>query len=247
MTAACTSEVLHGLPKRIGLGVSRPTMNVLSGNRCPFAKPFRKNILCGIDVSVMECTALRASPASDAKVFDIFVAVSAAAASLAGGEEPVNDDEFLAVPAGLVGKLPADFPPCSVRNMERELMVLHHVLCGQVFHTDDVILLNEFRCHLMDGIISLVGNVLMQPRNRNAGLLAVTTPLCFSGELPLEAGQLLEIALAAMEVVIFYTVRSDNQILNAKVDADNSAGLWQWCDIHIGTAEGDIALAAWFL
>ena len=177
MTAACTSEVLHGLPKRIGSGVSRPTMNVLSGNRCPFAKPFRKNILCGIDVSVMECTALRASPTSDAKVFDIFVAVSAAATSLAGGEESVDDDEFLAIPAGLVGKLPADFTPCSVRNMERELMVLHHVLCRQVFHADNVILLNEFRCHLMDGIISLVGNVLMQPRNRNAGLLSVAAPL----------------------------------------------------------------------
>ena len=190
MTAACTSEVLHGLPKRMGSGVSRPTMNVLSGNGCPFAKPFCKDVLSCVDIAVMECTALRTSPASDDKVFDILVAVSAAATSLAGWEESVDGNEFLAIPAGLVGKLPADFTPCGVHNMERELMILHHVLCRQVFHANDVVFLNKFRSHFMDGIASLVSNVLMQPRNRNAGLLAVTTPLCFSGELPLEAGQL---------------------------------------------------------
>ena len=125
----------------------------------------------------MECTALRAGPEPDVEVFDLFVAVSTAAASLAGWEEPVDDDEFLAVPAGLVGKLPADFAPCGVSNMEREFMILHHVSGGQVLHADDVIAPYELRRHLVDGVIPLVGNMLVQPRNRNASLLTVAAPL----------------------------------------------------------------------
>ena len=121
----------------------------------------------------MECAALRAGPEPDAEVFDLLVAASAAAASLAGWEEPVDDDEFLAIPVSLVGKLPADFAPCGVRNMERELMVLHHVFGGQVLHADDVIAPHKLRRHLMDGVIPLVGNMLVQPRNLNARHLTV--------------------------------------------------------------------------
>ena len=125
----------------------------------------------------MECAALRAGPEPDAEVFDLLVAASAAAASLAGWEEPVDDDEFLAIPVRLVGKLPADFAPCGVRNMERELMVLHHVFGGQVLHADDVMAPHKLRRHLMDGVIPLVGNMLVQPHNLNASLLTVAAPL----------------------------------------------------------------------
>ena len=59
----------------------------------------------------MERAALWAGPEPDAEVFDLLVAASAAAASLAGREEPINDDEFLSIPVGFVGKLSADFTP----------------------------------------------------------------------------------------------------------------------------------------
>ena len=109
----------------------------------------------------MECAALRAGPEPDAEVFDLLIAASAAAASLAGWKEPVDDDEFLTIPVGLVGKLPADFSPCGVHNIERELVVLHHVFRGQVLYADDVIAPHKLRRHLMDGVIPLVGNMLM--------------------------------------------------------------------------------------
>ena len=125
----------------------------------------------------MERAALRAGPEPDAEVFDLLVAVSAATASLTGWEESVDDDEFLAIPVSLVGKLPADFAPCGVRNMERELVVLHHVFGGQVLYADDVIAPHKLRRHLMDGVIPLVGNMLVQPRNLNASLLTVAAPL----------------------------------------------------------------------
>lgn len=72
----------------------------------------------------MECAALRAGPEPDAEVFDLLVAASAAAASLAGWEEPVDDDEFLAIPVSLVGKLPADFAPCGVRKLDKREAVV---------------------------------------------------------------------------------------------------------------------------
>lgn len=109
----------------------------------------------------MERAALRTGPKPDAEVFDLFVLISATAASLAGWEEPADDDEFLAIPVSLVGKLPADFAPCGVRNMERELVVLHHVFGGQVLYADDVIAPHKLRRHLMDGVIPLVSNMLM--------------------------------------------------------------------------------------
>ena len=125
----------------------------------------------------MERAALRAGPEPNTKVFDIFVSISAAATSLAGWEESVDDDEFLAIPVCLVGKLPADFTPCGVRNMERELVVLHHIFGGQVLYADDVIAPYKLSRHLMDGVIPLVGNMLVQPCNRNASLLTVAAPL----------------------------------------------------------------------
>lgn len=125
----------------------------------------------------MERTALWAGPEPDAEGFDLLVAASAAAASLAGWKESVDDDEFLAIPVSLVGELPADFTPCGVRNMERELMVPHHIFRRQVLHADDVIAPHKLCCHLVNGIIPLVGNMLVQLRNLNASLLTAAAPL----------------------------------------------------------------------
>ena len=49
----------------------------------------------------MERAALWAGPEPDAEGFDLLAAVSAAAASLAGWKEPVDDDKLLAVSVSL--------------------------------------------------------------------------------------------------------------------------------------------------
>lgn len=124
---ACTSGVLHGLPKRIGSGVSRHERAV-SGSECPFPEPFFENILCRIDVAVVERPAFRALPEPNTEVFGLLVAVTTATASLTGREESVNDDEFLSIPVGFAGKLSADFTPRDISDMECELVAPHHVL-----------------------------------------------------------------------------------------------------------------------
>ena len=100
----------------------------VSGSGCPFPEPFFENILCRIDVAVVERPAFRALPEPNTEVFGLLVAVTTAAASLTGREEPVDNNEFLSIPVGFAGKLSADFTPLGVSDMEREFVVPHHVL-----------------------------------------------------------------------------------------------------------------------
>lgn len=125
----------------------------------------------------MERTALWAGPEPDAEVFDLLVSASAAAASLAGWKESVDDNKLLSIPAGLVGKLPADFSPRGISDMERELVASHHILGRQTLDADDIIVTNKLCSHLMDGVLSLIGDMLLQPRDLNASPLSVAAPL----------------------------------------------------------------------
>ena len=100
----------------------------VSGSECPFPEPFFENILCRIDVVVVERPAFRALPEPNTEVFGLLVAVTTVTASLPGREEPVNDDEFLSIPVGFAGKLSADFTPRGISDMERELVAPHHIL-----------------------------------------------------------------------------------------------------------------------
>ena len=100
----------------------------VSGSECPFPEPFFENILCRIDVAVVERPTFRALPEPNTEVFGLLVAVTTAAASLTGWEEPVDNNEFLSIPVGFAGKLSADFTPRGISDMERELVAPHHVL-----------------------------------------------------------------------------------------------------------------------
>ena len=87
-----------------------------------------ENILCRIDVAVVERPAFRALSEPNTEVFGLLVAVTTATASLTGREEPVDNNEFLSIPVGFAGKLSADFTPRGISDMERELVAPHHVL-----------------------------------------------------------------------------------------------------------------------
>ena len=87
-----------------------------------------ENILCRIDVAVVKRPAFRALSEPNTEVFGLLVAVTTAAASLTGWEEPIDNNEFLSIPVGFAGKLSADFTPRGISDMEREFVVPHHVL-----------------------------------------------------------------------------------------------------------------------
>ena len=108
----------------------------------------------------MERAALRTGPKPDAEVFDLFVLISATAASLAGWEEPADDDEFLAIPVSLVGNCLRISPHAASATWSASLwffiMFLEDKSSMQMMS-----LLHKLRRHLMDGVIPLVSNMLM--------------------------------------------------------------------------------------
>ena len=148
-TAACTSEVLRNVPKRIGSGMPYPTkawpMNhlwaiFLSVDCCgQQSQPFNQNIGRRIAVPVVVCPTRRTGPLPDREVFRIRVLVPAAAAQLATGEECANLNDLLVLPSRLILQLPAELAPGGICDGLGQGMVSHHPLNIEALYTDDVI------------------------------------------------------------------------------------------------------------
>ena len=157
----------------------------------------------------------------DAEILHNRILDSTAVANLRGGEELVDEDEFFPIPRGLVRKLPLHFTPRGIHDGFRQLVVLDHILHGEVLHTDNVVVSNEPRRHLMDGVIPLVGDFLMDACDPEFCLFPVVAPLCFSGELPLEASQFLLVLGIGTRVVKLIFIGSDGEVLESEVDTDH--------------------------
>ena len=186
----------HGLPMR---GLTRCPRAHRFGRVPPYrmrrlrqqAQTFLQDVLCGVAVSVVYRAADRAGPLPDSQVLCVGPLCAADRAELGGREETVYCDHLFPVLCGLVLQLPLELPPARVRNRSGQFMVLDHVLWGQVLNTYDVVLPQDLGGQLVQGIVALVGDTLMRPGHFDPCLLPAPAPLCFSGELPLEAGQFL--------------------------------------------------------
>ena len=207
---------------------------------------FIKDVLRGVDVPVVSSTTSGTHPVSDTEVLHNRVLRSTAMANLRGREELIYDDEFFPIPHRLVRKLPPYFTPRGVHDGFRQLVVLDHVLYGEVFHADDIIPFNESCSHLMDNVFPLISNFLMKPSDPNFCLLPVLAPLCFSGELPLETCQLLLVLGVGTRVIEPLSIRSDCKVLESKVDADYGIRCRYRFNVYVVyvlTADGNEVLA----
>ena len=196
ITAACTSEVLYNVPKRIGSGMPYPTKAwpvdhlwamFLSGDCCgQQSQPFNQNIGRRIAVPVVVCPTHRTGPLPDREVFRIRVLVPAAAAQLATGEECANLNDLLVLPSRLILQLPAELAPGSICDGLGQGMVSHHPLNIEALYTDDVIVPDQLSGQFMEVVIPLIGYLLMQSGHLKTSLLPVPAALWFSGQLTLE-------------------------------------------------------------
>lgn len=196
--------------------MSRPTVLWLS---CVlYTEPFVKDILGGIDISVMLGSAGRTTPLPDGKALDFAVLSTTAGAKLGGREEPVNKDDFLSIPLSLILQLTPDLPKRGIGKALCQVMVLYHALGIKVLYTDDVILPYEGSGHLMDSISPLVRDLLMEFCDLDLRLLAAIAPLLLSGELPLEASQTLLILREGLVIRIQNTIGGGSQCLYAEIN-----------------------------
>lgn len=96
----------------------------------------------------------------------------------------------------------------------------------------------------MEHIFPLVCNMLVQPCHLKPSLFPAVTPLCFSGELPLETGQLF-LGLGEILVVrVSHPIRCDSEGLDTQIKTYDGPGRGQRICLYIGTAKCNKILAA---
>ena len=91
------------------------------------AQTFFQDVLRGVYVPVVDCTAHRASPFSNGQVLCTGPLCAASGAKLRRREETADSDDPFPVPVRLILQLPPELAPGSVGDGPRQFVVLHHV------------------------------------------------------------------------------------------------------------------------
>lgn len=122
-------------------------------------------------------------------IFHSGVLVATGATGLAAGIEPVDLDERASRPPRLVFQHPEELSPRDISDSLCPLMILDHPFDVEVFHCDDLVLVNEFPTQLMGIVSTLVYNTFMDGSYLEPLLLVVGRTLPHTGQLALLTGQ----------------------------------------------------------
>lgn len=190
-----------------------------------------QQVLRGVDVSVVDGPAFRASPLSDIKPQFVQPALTLRA-GFAGRKETIQDNQSTAIPSAFVLQLSADLSPASVGNMPSQPGVLNHVFNLQVFNTDNLIFTNEFRGQLVSRVLALLSDFGVCLGNPGFLTLAAFAAFGSSGkrslllfEIPRPIGQLAWI-------LNLFAVAQGRKVRQAEINANGSAHHGQKINIH---------------
>src|SRR5579859_5881834 len=176
----------------------------------------------------------RTSPFSVFKS-QVLLDVSTLTTSLATWKEPVYLDNSSSIPICLILQLPYKFVPTTISNRSCKTMVLHHVLDSKSFYVNDLVLVNQLACGLMQVITPYVSDLLvyscqlMTKFHYLVGLFVrclVLPPVKFplhSLYLPLERAIRLNIG-------ILLPITINNQRFDAKVYTNFLFYFFEWLD-----------------
>ena len=148
------------------------------------------------------------------------------------------------LPGSLVLELAGQFTPRGVGNGLGQLVIFEHAAHIEALHADDIVVPDQLCGELMQVVLPAVGDVLMLPGQTEAGLLPVAAALWFSGQPPLEGGELLLCLLQVLGVIVLLTIRGDDQILDAHIQANCGASAEQLGDIYLCAAQAHEKLTA---
>ena len=81
-----------------------------------------------------------ADPLAYAEVLDSRVLEATISACLRGGVEPVHCKENASPPQGFVFELSPEFAPRGIRDVTRQLVILHHPANVEILNEDDPVL-----------------------------------------------------------------------------------------------------------
>lgn len=167
-----TRKVLHDVPKRMGSGVSRPTVCITYANRRgPSFKMFF------VAITSRSWTAPHTGQIDNRYKFLCPKPLSAAGRTteLVGWKKTINFDRLFLMPRHLVLQLPPELIPGSVRDRPGQLVILHHAGLCEILHRNQVIIPYKVGGQLMQDVSPLVCNMLLQSGNLDSRLLPTLT------------------------------------------------------------------------
>ena len=174
--------------------------------------------------------ATRACPFTQAKMFHVFVLMSATGAQLARSEGLADLHDALPIPVRLVLQHAEELRPADVRDGLTQLAVLLHVLHLQGLDADDVVVLDNLGRYLVQEVSALAGDLLVDTGNLPLLLLIVPRlgkrdflvqgDALTARELTLFARQFLLERTEVTVVLVDRAVRQDGEVLQSNVDAD---------------------------
>ena len=166
----------------------------------------------------------------------VLLHASARTTGLATRIEPVNLDDGSTVPLGFVLQLTDQFVPATVGYRSCETMVLHHVLRGERFHADDLVLVNQLSGRLVQMVHPHVLNLLVDSRQLATkfhyplGLLicCLVPPVA---QFPLDFLDLPLHRAVRLHVGILDTIAVNYQRLDTEINSYHLVGLRQCLDL----------------
>ena len=174
--------------------------------------------------------ATRACPFTQAKMFHVFVLMSATGAQLTRGEGLSDFHDGLPVPFRLVSEHAEELRPTDIRDGLAQLAILLHVLHLQGLDPDDVVVFDDLDRYLVQEIGSLVRDLLVDAGDLPLLLLIVLRlGKCYflvqgqsltTREFTLFTCQLFLKRTEVTVILVHRAVRQDGEVLQPDINAD---------------------------
>jgi len=196
----------------------------------------RQDVLRGVDVPVMPGAAGRALPCPSAEA-QFGKQVPARGAGLRAGVPPVDHDQAPPSPARLVLEHGPEGAPPAVRDRLRQPAVADHVLYGEVFEDDHVVVADQAGGGLVEEVGAGGADLAVGAGDFGPGFGAVRGPALTAGQVPGSAFQVTGIGdpLAAA---------GDRKVGDPEVNADDPARGGELLRVGYVNGERDVPASA---
>src|SRR4028118_709902 len=196
------------------------------------ARESGKNVLCGVDISVIVCATIRAVPFTNIQR-QFFNDVTALAASLRTRKPSVNLDQRATVPVTLVFKLPDQLTPTCVTDRKSKLPILDHILRSQIFDGNRLIFTYQSNRQLVNKILSGISNFLMHLCDFKPCFVAIVRPFLLSTQCLLSFLEFAAFCVKAFGIGNLFTVTQSNQTCDTQINPNLIGAFRQWFNLNI--------------
>ncbi len=225
----------EGIPR---LTVSSRVISLVESSR----QPSGTNVFGGVHVAVVTGLTSRTGPRSNRQRL-AFGDVAAFRTAFSGRKPSVDFDHSAPSLFGFVLNHTDERGPTSVADRSRQISVLLHSLHVQALQSDDLVLVNDSPREFVKKVFSFVFDLSVDPRHALLLLLPVLRPLLLAREAFLRLTKTIEIIFQILRVTRLETVRGDNHVSYAEINADRLpvavivGHSWLWLRVRHRTSD----------